>query len=155
MTNDQSIIRLYHPTDKKDVMGLFDMNTPAYFAPEERAAFDHYLDHELEYYIVVEVNGLIAGCGGYNINEAEGIGYLSWDMVHPDYQGKSLGRQLVNHRVAQLKELTSVQAIHVRTSQHTHAFYEKCGFKLLTITKDYWAENFHLYHMIFNPSSGR
>lgn len=155
MTSDQSIIRPYHSGDKNEVLALFDMNTPAYFAPEERTAFDHYLDHELEYYMVVEVNGQTAGCGGYNINEAEGIGYLSWDMVHPDYQGNSLGRQLVNHRLAQLKELASVQAIHVRTSQHTCAFYEKCGFKLISIKEDYWAENFHLYHMVFISHSDR
>lgn len=150
MTADQSIIRPYHPKDKKDVMGLFEMNTPAYFAPEEGAAFDHYLDHELEYYVVVEANGQIAGCGGYNVNEKEGIGYLSWDMIHPDYQGKSLGRKLVNHRLEQLKQLEPVQAIHVRTSQYTYAFYEKCGFQLLSITEDYWAENYHLYHMVFS-----
>jgi N-acetylglutamate synthase-like GNAT family acetyltransferase len=155
MTVDQSIIRLYHPKDKKGVLALFDLNTPATFAPEERIAFDHYLDHELDYYVVLEVNGQIVGCGGYNLNKAEGIGYLSWDMVHPDYQGNSLGKRLVNHRLEQMRQLASVQSIHVRTSQHAYAFYEKCGFKLMSITEDYWAENFHLYHMVFISPSDR
>ena len=41
----------------------------------------------------------------------------------------------------------SVLRITVRTSQLAFGFYEKRGFELKGIEKDYWAEGFDLYRM--------
>ena len=42
---------------------------------------------------------------------------------------------------------SSVRRITVRTSQLAFGFYEKRGFELKGIEKDYWAEGFDLYRM--------
>tara|TARA_B110000285_G_scaffold234402_1_gene311224 strand:+ start:2948 stop:3142 length:195 start_codon:yes stop_codon:yes gene_type:complete len=58
-----------------------------------------------------------------------------------------IGRKLLNHRLSLLKSEKSIQKIIVRTSQITFLFYEKFGFELKEVKKDYWSKGFDLYHM--------
>lgn len=144
-------IREYDPKDKIEIIKLLQLNTPDFFAPEEEKDLIHYLDNEIELYYVVVAGHLIVGCGGINFAENKTIGRISWDILHPDYQGKSLGTQLIKHRITKLKTIESVKKITVRTSQAAYAFYEKKGFNVLEIKKDYWAKGFDMYYMEYNP----
>ena len=58
-----------------------------------------------------------------------------------------MGTQLLKHRIDILKSMEDVKKISVRTSQVAYKFYEKQGFELFEIIKDYWAEGFDLYNM--------
>lgn len=144
------VIREYQPTDKNAVMDLIRRNTPEYFAPEEEADLSNYLDNEREFYYVLLFNGKLVGCGGINFAENKTVGKLSWDIVHPEYQGKSLGAQLLKHRIVKLKSIDSIISITVRTSQLAYKFYEKQGFILNEIEKNYWAKGFDMYSMEYN-----
>ncbi len=141
------VIRKYHNTDQASVLALFRLNTPKYFAPEEESDLVYYLENELEYYFVVEIDGQIVGGGGFNFSGDPTTGKISWDIFHPDFQGQSLGSKLLNYRIERLREFESLQKIIVRTSQLAYKFYEKHGFKLNEIVEDYWAAGFHLYRM--------
>ena len=110
-------IREYRTTDKDDVMELIRRNTPEYFAAEEEIDLSDYLDREIESYYVLVTN-----------------------IIHPDYQGKSLGKQLLEYRIDKLKSIDRVRKITVRTSQLVYKFYQKQGFVLKTTHKDYWAK---------------
>lgn len=140
-------IREYELTDKSAVMNLIRLNTPRYFAPEEEADLSRYLDSERELYYVLLFNEKIVGCGGINFADHKTTGRISWDIFHPQYQGKSLGTQLLKYRIGKLKSLGGVQKITVRTSQVAYKFYEKQGFELIEIKKDYWAKGFDMYRM--------
>lgn len=142
-------IRPYNPGDMEAILLMFDLNTPPYFAPEERDGLLHYLGHEIEYYFVATINGIVVGCGGINLSDINKTGVLSWDIVHPDFQGNSVGKSLVDHRIQKLKQFREVEKIVVRTSQLSYKFYEKMGFRLLETEKDYWAEGFDLYSMVY------
>ena len=102
---------------------------------------------EIEQYYVLLVDGEIVGCGGINFAENGTIGKISWDMIHPAFQGKSLGTKLLKHRIEVLESISSVEKITVRTSQVAYRFYEKQGFVLNDIKKNYWAEGFDMYSM--------
>ena len=54
---------------------------------------------------------------------------------------------MLRHRIEKLEAMRSVRRITVRTSQLAFGFYEKRGFELKGIEKDYWAEGFDLYRM--------
>lgn len=140
-------IRDYTAVDKDAVLDLLRLNTPKYFAFEEEQDFVDYLENEIEYYYVLELNSKIVGCGGFNFSGDYSTGKISWDIFHPDYQGQSLGTKLLNFRIQKLKEFEVVKKITVRTSQLVYRFYEKSGFKLLEVVKDYWAPGFDLYKL--------
>lgn len=146
-SSDLFEIAPYQPEDKVALLGLLDLLIPTYFAPEERADFAHYLDHEREVYFVLRIQGQIAGGGGINIADEGRTGKISWDLIHPDFHGQSLGKYLLRHRIAYLEHLPGIRHIHVRTSQMAYRFYEKQGFVLRTMQKDYWAPGFDLYWM--------
>ena len=84
-------------------MELLRLNTPRYFAPEEAADLDAYLERERELYYVLLHEERIVGCGGINFADGGTVGKISWDMVHPQYRGKSLERGMLRHRIEKLK----------------------------------------------------
>lgn len=68
----------------------------------------------------------------------------------PLYQGKSLGKKLLRYRIEVLKAIPSIKKITVRTSQLAYKFYEKQGFTLNEIKRNYWADGFDMYSMQYN-----
>ena len=143
------VIREYMPTDKDALLKLIRLNIPTSFAEEEADDFSKYLDNEVELYYVLLINNEIVGCGGINFAENKTIGRISWDMIHPGFQGRALGKRLLQHRLDVLKGIPTVKKITVRTSQVAYKFYEKQGFVLNEIKKDYWAEGFDMYSMTY------
>lgn len=105
------------------------------------------MDTEIELYYVLIFGEKIVGCGGINFAENRTIGKISWDIIHPDYQGKSLGTKLLKYRIDILKACPNVRKITVRTSQLAYKFYEKQGFVLNEIKQNYWADGFDMYAM--------
>lgn len=140
-------IREYESSDKEDVINLIRLNTPDYFAADEEDDLINYLETERELYYVLLYDSEIVGCGGINFANGKTTGKISWDIIHPDYQGKSLGKKLLKYRIDKLNSIDSIQKISVRTSQIAYKFYEKQGFELFEIKKDYWAEGFDMYNM--------
>lgn len=153
MTTKNSTIRAYDANDKATLLHLLELNTPKYFAPSEKEDLEHYLESEIELYYVLSVEGKIVGCGGINFEQEKTVGIISWDIIHPDYQGKSLGSLLLQHRLKHLKSMETIEKIIVRTSQFTHLFYEKQGFELKEIILNYWSEGFDLYYMEYLKES--
>ncbi len=145
--NEDFLIRDYTKEDLPLVLDLLRLNTPVFFAPEEEKDYVQYLDHELEWYYVIEVNKSVVGCGGINFSGDPATGKISWDLLHPDFQGRALGTALLLHRIEKLKTFKDLLRIVVRTSQLAYRFYEKSGFSLLEKKEDYWAKGFDLYLM--------
>ena len=129
------------------MLELIRLNIPKYFASSEEDDFSRYLDSEIELYYVLLFDKKLVGCGGINFSDNRMTGKISWDILHPEYQGKSLGTYLLEYRIKKLKSIDSVQRITVRTSQLAYKFYEKRGFELLEVKKDYWARGFDMYRM--------
>lgn len=142
------MIRKYSPTDFDQVVNLLRLNTPQYFHPTEEADFFRYLYADASHYFVFEVLGKIAGCGGINFGFENGkIARLSWDIIHPLKQGEGIGKKLTAYRIEQIAKDNTVERVCVRTSQLVYPFYEKMGFHLERIERNYWAKGFDLYEM--------
>lgn len=142
------IIREYILSDRDAVLQLFRLNTPRFFSISEENDFVDYLENHAGHYFIVEIGGVVAGCGGYNLFPEQADARISWDIFHPDFQGMGLGSVLVRYRVEKLKAMPEIKTITVRTSQLVYPFYEKFGFELQVVVKDYWAEGFDLYKMV-------
>jgi N-acetylglutamate synthase-like GNAT family acetyltransferase len=147
MKDIYSAIRPYEKSDFAGVINLLRLNTPNFFSPKEEEDLICFLENEREQYYIVSINKEIVSCGGFNISEDKSTGIICWDIVHPNFQGKSIGRNLLNYRITQIKNVKSIRKITVRTSQLVYQFYEKQGFELIEIVQDYWSKGFHLYQM--------
>lgn len=141
------MIRPYKPSDKSKLIELLRLNIPKYFAQAEEKDFDDYLDNYTEDYFVVEENGEIVGAGGINYFPDAGLARISWDVIHPDFQGRGIGKQLMQHRLEHIRKDPTLWLVVVRTTQLVYGFYEKMGFALEKTEKDYWAEGFDLYQL--------
>jgi ribosomal protein S18 acetylase RimI-like enzyme len=141
------MIRKYTDNDKSKLIQLLRQNIPEYFAPSEEIDFEEYLENEREDYFVYEEDSEIMGAGGINYFPDEKTARISWDMIDPRHQGKGIGKKLTQHRMNHLNHKSNIERITVRTSQLAYQFYEKMGFELEKIEKDFWAKGFDLYQM--------
>lgn len=137
----------YVPEMEAAVVHLLRLNTPAAFAPAEEEDYLDFLNIHREYYFVQKIKDQIVGCGGFNLVENNTHARISWDIQHPDFQGKGLGTALLRYRIQEIGKILSVTKLTVRTSQTAYQFYQKNGFVLQNIEKNYWAEGFDLYQM--------
>ncbi|AWI26200.1 GNAT family N-acetyltransferase [Flavobacterium pallidum] len=142
-------IRAYDAADKPRLLELLQWNTPKYFAPSESADYNYYLDNEIELYYVIEAEGVIIGGGGINFEAEQTTAKISWDCIHPGFQGTGAGTALLQYRLHVLKGMEQLREICVRTSQLAYGFYSKNGFELTKTVDDYWAEGFDLYKMVY------
>ena len=141
------MIRSYKPDDREELIGLLRLNTPEFFAPEEELDFQEYLNDNSQHYFVVEETYTIIGGGGINFMEDGINARISWDMIHPDAQGRGIGSKLTRYRIDLIMSNPEIETITVRTSQLAFRYYEKFGFILQKKKKDFWAPGFDLYHM--------
>lgn len=146
------IIRAYKDEDFDTFCELLKLNIPTYFAAEEYQDFENYLKDEIENYFVAEVDHQVVGCGGVNIKKDEHVAMISWDIIHPAFQGKGIGKRILQHRIEFIQRHYPTYKIMVRTSHLVYRFYEKQGFQLLEIQKDYWADGFDMYKMEYQPA---
>jgi ribosomal-protein-alanine N-acetyltransferase len=147
--NNELIIREYNFEDKPKLLEILKLNVPKYFAESEIVDLNNYLDHEIDKYYVLVFENQIIGAGGINFEENNTIGKISWDFIHPDFQGIGAGTKLLKHRLEILKSMHEIKTISVRTSQLVYKFYQKNGFVLKEVINDYWAQGFDLYNMTY------
>jgi len=142
------MIRQYKKADQAKLVELLKFNTPKYFDYSEEKDFLEYLELHSQNYFVVENGKEIIGGGGLNYGFDNGkTARISWDIIHPEMQGKGFGTKLTLYRINQIRKNPGVKKIVVRTSQLVHEFYEKIGFELEKKEKDFWAKGFDLYQM--------
>ena len=143
----EMVIRPYKPADKGQLLEIFKSNTPKYFDPKEVRDFENYLKQNGSTYLTIERDNTIVGGTGYYVNEKDNSGSITWVFFNPSYTGKGLGRQSVEHCLAQLRKDRRVEKLVVTTSQHAYRFFEKFGYSLIGTEKDYWGEGLDLYEM--------
>ncbi|WP_338766187.1 GNAT family N-acetyltransferase [Bernardetia sp. ABR2-2B] len=148
--NEETQIRAYQKSDKQELIELIKLNIPTYFEESEEKDFIEYLEKYKEDYFVVEskTTKKIIGCGGVNyfLDEPTALARMSWDIIHPNFQGQGIGKCLLLHRINHIKK-QNIKLIVVRTSQLAYKFYQKAGFELEKVEKDFWAKGFDLYQM--------
>ncbi|WP_217636953.1 GNAT family N-acetyltransferase [Flavobacterium degerlachei] len=111
--------------------------------------FEYYLEHKIEKYYIIAIEQQIIGAGGINFEANGKTAKISWDFIDPKFQGLGIGQSLLKYRIDLLKSMDNITTIMVRTSQLAYKFYEKNGFILKEIEKDYWAKGFDLYSMTY------
>jgi N-acetylglutamate synthase-like GNAT family acetyltransferase len=141
------MIRSYHPSDKESLIDILQLNVPKYFDAAEVNEFINYLALKSDTYLIIEHENKIVGGVGYEIRESDRSGRINWIFLHPGYSGIGLGIQAVEHCLAILRSDAAVKKLTIRTSQLVSQFFEKFGYQLIKVEKDYWAKGLDLYLM--------
>ena len=141
------MIRPYKSSDKPRLLEIFKLNTPEYFDCSEEKDFLEYLEENGDTYLTIEMNKVIVGGIGYYVNESDRSGQITWIFFDPGHSGQGLGRQAVEYCLAILNKDERVERLTVRTSQLAYKFFEKFGYQINRIEKDYWGLGLDLYEM--------
>ena len=140
-------IREYTISDKIPLIEVLKLNIPQYFAESELEDLEDYLENKIEKYLIAEIDNQLVGGGGINFVREIKTAKISWDFIHPLFQGKGIGEKLLKHRLETINTIEGIENIKVRTSQLAYKFYKKNGFVLQEVISDYWAKGFDLYDM--------
>ena len=95
------------------------------------------------YFVLAESYGRLAGYGCFGPIPCTDASYdLYWIAVHPDFQGRGLGKRLLKE-IERLVQETGGTRIYVETSQRpqyaaTQAFYENRGYRQESVLEDFY-----------------
>jgi ribosomal-protein-alanine N-acetyltransferase len=151
--------RVYTSSDHESCVQIFSSNVPIFFDSIELEGFKSWLlskDHGVkahktnvyESYSVVELKGLVIGCGGFYITENLTEARMAWGMINYNFHKKGIGRQFLEFRLRQIQQMNQVIPIALDTTQNTFRFFEKMGFKVTSIKKGYYTKGLDRYDMI-------
>ncbi len=118
-----------------NVISIFRSNIPKYFFDFEEKDLVEDLPEINRTFYVMFLNEKVVGAGGYALNEDDTVS-LCWGMVHNDHLKQNLGKALLEFRLKEIEKVYPGKTITNVTSQHTTGFFEKYGFKILSVTKD-------------------
>jgi acetoin utilization deacetylase AcuC-like enzyme/ribosomal protein S18 acetylase RimI-like enzyme len=137
------------PEDGPRVRRLVDIT--GFFHPEEVDVAEELVEERLQkgaasgyHFIMADYYGRLAGYACFGPIPCTDASYdLYWIAVHPDFQGRGLGRRLLAEAERRIKAAGG-RRIYVDTSQRvqyasTRAFYESSGYRLETVLKDFYA----------------
>jgi ribosomal protein S18 acetylase RimI-like enzyme len=137
------------PGDGQRVRRLVDIT--GFFHPEEVDVAEELVVERLEkgdvsgyQFIMADHYGRLAGYACFGPIPCTDSSYdLYWIAVHPDFQGRGLGRRLLVSAERRIKT-DGGRRIYVDTSQRvqyasTRSFYENSGYHLETVLEDFYA----------------
>jgi acetoin utilization deacetylase AcuC-like enzyme/GNAT superfamily N-acetyltransferase len=137
-------------SDKDKVRKLVDLT--GFFHPDEIDIAAELVEERLGkgdasgyHFIMADYYGRLAGYVCFGPIPCTKTSFdLYWIAVHPNFQERGLGRQLIKEAENRIRQLGGTR-IYVDTSQRdqytsTRAFYESCGYKEETVQKDFYAE---------------
>jgi GNAT superfamily N-acetyltransferase len=128
--------RPYRRDDESACLAIFDANCPAFFAPNERAEYEAYLDSVPDSYEVCEVDGRVRG--GFGIADAgDGASVISWILLSPEVQGMGIGSKVMN-RVVRKSRQWDAKLVRIATSPKAADFFARFGAVRQSTTKNGW-----------------
>jgi hypothetical protein len=133
--------RDYTSNDRAPCLALFDSNVPEFFAPSERNEYSNFLDHLPGPYLVIysPSEGIVAA-GGYYVTEQANLGALAWGLVTRAWHRRGVGGQLLQTRLSRLRA-SGVDTVRVRTSPGSRGFFERSGFRLVSVVPHGFAQS--------------
>jgi len=122
-------IRAFKSEDHTKLHKLLELNIPQYFAETDLEEFKEYLDNAVEDYFIVEMDQEIVGSGGINYDKENNIAKISGDVIHPVFQGRGIGKMLLQYRIDHIKKYNPNLNITVRLHRLYINFMRKTVLK--------------------------
>jgi N-acetylglutamate synthase-like GNAT family acetyltransferase len=121
-------IREHQPEDLEACIEVYRSNEPDFLAPEGLENFIEFLKLGTSYYLVIEHDGDVIGCGGLELVGDSDSSTLVYGMVHREYHRRGFGTTLLAARIALLEVEDRPIDLWMRTSTASMPFYGRFGF---------------------------
>ena len=119
------------PATLNDVGGIAELIQPLIETGKLLPRLREQLELEIEYFDVIECDGIILACGALHTFPAEKAAEIACLAVHADYQSTGRGSKMLAHLENKATKM-GIDQLFVLTTQTTHWFREH-GFKLTRI----------------------
>ena len=140
--------RPYGDSDRQACVGIFDLNCPEYFAPNERQDYEEFLGGAPADYEVCEGEGRILGAFGL-FADGENTKTLNWIMLDPQTQGMGVGSKIME-RVIDLGRVSETKAVRIAASHKSAPFFAKFGATTISSSKDGWGPGMDRIDMVLS-----
>ena len=138
-------IRRYDMSYRDRMLAIFDANTPAFFAANERMDFARYLDENAVRYEVCEQDGRIVA--GFAVAPGTmGRAHLNWILVDPTAQGGGIGNAMMDAARQRARD-QGAAILDIAASQHSAPFFLRHGAHALGRTDNGWGPDMHRIDM--------
>jgi len=121
-------IREYQPDDLDACLEVYRSNTPDFLSPAGLDNFTEFLQLGTSYYLVIEQDGDIIGCGGLELVGDSDAATLVYGMIHGEYHRRGFGTTLLAARIALLEVEDRPVDLWARMSTSSMPFYGQYGF---------------------------
>ncbi|MBK4734174.1 GNAT family N-acetyltransferase [Noviherbaspirillum pedocola] len=122
-------IRPYRDADRDAVIAAFRSNVPEHFPASEEPWLVSALEEPDGPFFVIEDEGEIVGCGGYELSDFYNLGTLVFGLLRADRHRTGLGRMLLLHRLlAMAEDPMRPRYVTIDTHPHVAGFYLRHGF---------------------------
>ena len=138
-------IKNYSRDSRDACLALFDKNCPEYFAPNERADYENFLNNNPTGYQLCTKDDKLIGVFGL-FNKEPNVSRLEWIMISPNARGIGLGSIIMNRVLDQAKN-ENYAVIHIATSHVAYKFFEKFGAVIVKKTLNGWGSDMHKFDM--------
>ncbi len=129
------VVRPYSTEDRRACLDILAENTPEFFVPADRGAFEEFLLHLPGPYFVGEENGAIIACGGW-APDSIGVAALTWGMVRRSLHRRGIGRVLLRFRLNAVKNGSEANVVRIHTVQLVQGFFAREGFRVVDVVPD-------------------
>lgn len=126
--------------DEKDLDAVAEIEKLSFSVPWSKRLLEQGLFSDLDYFLIVELEGRVAGYLNFRILAGEGE--IERVAVHPQMRGRGFGRKLME-AMAEFSALKGVtdMTLDVRAgNKRAINLYESCGFVKEAVRKDYYRQ---------------
>ncbi|RBP45638.1 N-acetylglutamate synthase-like GNAT family acetyltransferase [Roseimicrobium gellanilyticum] len=136
-------IREYTAEDLPACLAIYHSNEGVYYPAGHVEKFTDFLERGTSYFLVVEHESEIVGCGGLELSGDGPWAWLACGMIHKDRQKKGLGTTLLAARLSLLEPEGRPVLVRVRTGTTAAAFYDRFGFTLHSVAQNQYGPGEH------------
>jgi GNAT superfamily N-acetyltransferase len=141
--------RAYGAGDRQACLRLFDASCPGFFAANERADYEVFLDTAADGYEVATLADRVVGAFGLKPHAPNGVA-LRWIVVAADLQGHGIGSAIMA-RVVGLARASAAEHLYIGASHRSAPFFAHFGARETATIPHGWGPDMHRVDMLLIP----
>ena len=145
--------RPFESSDTSACLAVFDMNCPAFFAPDEREDYAEFLAGAPTMYEVCVSDGRVLGAFGVTAGNS-GDARVNWILLHPAAKGAGVGAAMMQRAIGHARNAGATR-LDIAASHLSEPFFARFGARTVSRLTDGWGEGMHRHDMVLTLSAGQ